>query len=631
MTQATDIVLDGAGYMLAPSSGSTVPYTRSQDGAPEGRTSRIQVRDFFGGQRRAFQLERDRGGDSLAVGPVFGGQGVAPWPFAATASLATGGDLPSVETPIPFVTIGERVFFARGRYLYRTVALTATNWAEEAQVWDAGAGKTITGLANYNGDILIALGTTEDLQVLPYPGGGASATLLAGEKGRHVVGYGGFALYAPASGALPSGTTNQVRMVTGSGIDVRYLDAEVLKLTTAGGKVFAATRTALYSFAGKVQQTTVTVVVSPGPPPVTEQRDVLLWSGDWDAYVQQGNWTEQDDYRVVVGYGGRLYVWLNKTILEHNPSGDRAGWRDTGLGGVTCTGGCVAGGYLIVGIETNDQRSELWAWDGAGWWRIASRSIASGRWCWPIALSGAGNWDLLVFTEGSTTIDLFRLVWRSDSKHTRASSAEYVTSMIDAGERDKAKAWRKIGAVFASPEIPPVTTSSDAVTVALDYSVDGGATWTMSSSRVLTGSSRASANVTLDAEIASDVAVSRWVQLRVRWESVANWAPVLTGVWAEYELMDAPARRRRWQLTVIAHDQVIDRDGAVLSRTGRELIADLWEAWETGASLPFRDIDHDASPIERRVRIVGMTEKVARPADAALWGDAVLALTLVEV
>jgi len=629
MPQATDIVLDGAGYMIATGAPS---YTRAQDGMAEGRTARIQIRDFFGGQHRAFQLERDRGGDSLAIGPAYGGQGVVPWPFASTASLATGPDLPATGTPIPAVTIGNYVFFARGRYLFRTVALNAVSWSTETQVWDAGAGKAITDLANYNGDILIALGTGQDMQVLAYPGGGTAVTLLAGEKGQHVVGYGGFAIYSKASsdGAL-SGANNQIRMVTGSGIDVRYLDADVLKLTTAGGKAFAATKAALYSFSGKVQETTVSVVVSPGPPPVTEQRKVLLWNGNWDAYVQHGNWTEDDDYRVVVGYGGRLYVWLNKTVLEHNPSGERAGWRDTGLGGIGCFGGCVAGGYLVVAIETPDRRSELWAWNGAGWWRIASRPVASGRWCWPIALSGAGNWDLMVFTEGSTSTDLFRMIWRSDSRHTLPPAAQYVTSMIDAGERDKNKAWRKIGAIFAAPDLQPVITSTDVVQIALDYSIDGGGTWVTAASASLAGSTKATANTTLDADISSNAAVSRWLQLRVRWSGVADWAPVLTGVWAEFEVLDSPARRRRWQLTVIAQDQLIDREGAMLARTGRELIADLWTAWQTGTTLTYRDLDYDADLAVRRVRIAGITEKAARPSDAGRWGDSSVSLTLIEV
>jgi len=137
MLQATDIVLDGAGYMIASGgngSGSTSAYTRTQDGMAEGRTARIQMRDFFGGQHRAFQLERDRGGDSLAIGPAYGGQGVVPWPFATTSSLASGAGLPATDIAIPAVTIENHAFFARGRYLYRTVALDASIWSGETQV-----------------------------------------------------------------------------------------------------------------------------------------------------------------------------------------------------------------------------------------------------------------------------------------------------------------------------------------------------------------------------------------------------------------------------------------------------------------------------------------------------------------
>ena len=70
MAQATDIVLNGAGYMLAPGT-----YKRTQDGVAEGRTGRVTIRDFFGGGHRAYQLERDRAGwDGEGIGPAFGGQ-----------------------------------------------------------------------------------------------------------------------------------------------------------------------------------------------------------------------------------------------------------------------------------------------------------------------------------------------------------------------------------------------------------------------------------------------------------------------------------------------------------------------------------------------------------------------------
>src|SRR5690606_7595251 len=108
-------------------------------------------------------------------------------------------------------------------------------------------------------------------------------------------------------------------------------------------------------------------------------------------------------------------------------------------------------------------------------------------------------------------------------------------------------------------------------------------------------------------------------------------APVLVGLWAEFEILDSPARRRKWTFAVKAHDQMIDRDGTLIPRTGRELIADLWTAWNTGTTVSFRDVDYDADPTERTVRLVGISEKVERPADQGRWGDSIITLALVEV
>ena len=106
---------------------------------------------------------------------------------------------------------------------------------------------------------------------------------------------------------------------------------------------------------------------------------------------------------------------------------------------------------------------------------------------------------------------------------------------------------------------------------------------------------------------------------------------VLTGLWAEYELLDAPARRRRWRFKVHARDATVQRDGTLATRTGRQLAADLWAAWEAGATVPFRDLDFDATGTTYQVGIVGIAEEVPKPADGGRWGEAVLALTLVEV
>src|SRR3954447_22715085 len=118
MPQTTDIVLAGDGYILVPGT-----YRRMTDGAAEGAPGVIVQRDFIGGQRRAIQLEAERGWDSEGVGPVLFGQGVEPWPYASAytdATLAT----PLSTQPIPAMLLGDAIYVGVGRYLFRSAALT---------------------------------------------------------------------------------------------------------------------------------------------------------------------------------------------------------------------------------------------------------------------------------------------------------------------------------------------------------------------------------------------------------------------------------------------------------------------------------------------------------------------------
>ena len=632
--QATDIVIDGAGYMLSPDKqGGSGAYTRSQDGMSEGRTGRVTQRDFFGGQHRAYQLERDRSWDALGVGPAYGGQGVEPWPQIATVSLSASTPLTSAGRPNPSAVIRDYVFFAVGAGLYRTRLTSDLSWGTPSTVYTAPA--PITSIAYYGGNILLGYGAAHDIQHVLYPGATSPAALMGGERAHDIVSYGGFAMWSDAR--PDTGLTPQtVRQVTGSGLEFKLLDSPVRQLTVAQGKVIAATCVGLYEFSGGVSEVDVrNPSYNPNDANETDPPTIraLRWRGEFSPFFQHGAATATDDFIFITGFGGRLYAWVGKSVMEFNPSGERAGWRDTGLSGKACFGGCVAAGYLIVCIESRDGESEVWAWNGGGWWLILREPISNNRFCWPIALSGVGGQDLLIFRQGSIEVKLVRLVWRSPEQNTfpLGGAAEFITSMIDAGERDKAKAWRKAGAVFAAPEKRGAPGSTDPVTLWLDYSLDGGGSWVNVASRTIVGNYFTQHNVTLDADVASEAAVSRFVQLRVRWTSVSDWAPVLVGIWAEFEQLDSPARRRRWQLTVTAADQVIDRDGSTLTRTGQQLIAELWEAWQRGATLTFRDLDYDAAPVQRRVRIVGIREVVPVPANAGRWGQSSVALTLVEV
>jgi hypothetical protein len=134
--------------------------------------------------------------------------------------------------------------------------------------------------------------------------------------------------------------------------------------------------------------------------------------------------------------------------------------------------------------------------------------------------------------------------------------------------------------------------------ISLHYSQDNGETWSLTDAKTAPGGNLpANYNVTLGGSLASNAVVSPFLQLKVEWLA-ADWAPVLVGLWAEYETLDSPARRRRWTFTIQAQDQVIDRDGAQLTRTGRQQIAELWDHWENGTTLPFHDLDHDDDPTD---------------------------------
>ena len=75
MTETFDVTLDGTGYMVKPGA-----YQRFQDGQSEGRVGRVRLFDFYGGGKRAAQLERDRFWSGVGAWPTLDSQGVIAGP-----------------------------------------------------------------------------------------------------------------------------------------------------------------------------------------------------------------------------------------------------------------------------------------------------------------------------------------------------------------------------------------------------------------------------------------------------------------------------------------------------------------------------------------------------------------------
>ena len=96
-------------------------------------------------------------------------------------------------------------------------------------------------------------------------------------------------------------------------------------------------------------------------------------------------------------------------------------------------------------------------------------------------------------------------------------------------------------------------------------------------------------------------------------------------------MISTEPRKREWSLTIDAGDRGVRRDGSVDPQTGRQKIDALWTAWDLGANLTYLDVDNDTNPVTYTVQIAEIEEKVGKPADAGRWGEAQLAIELVEV
>lgn len=239
--------------------------------------------------------------------------------------------------------------------------------------------------------LLVAYGAARDIDFWSTTAN-ASEPLLATHRGTHLGPYAGYAMWNDERAtARPS----YIDMVTGSGTDIRILSHPVIGFREAGAEIFALTKQNIYSYTGRVVEVSkpnpayVNPTTTPSESPTIQ---AMEWTGQFEPFAQHGVWTADDDYRLFEGYGGDIFAWLSGRVMRFKPRGERAGWEDTGLSGQECLGGCVAGGYLVVSIISHENRNELWAWDGSGWWRILEKaSAASGNWVWPIPLQGHGS------------------------------------------------------------------------------------------------------------------------------------------------------------------------------------------------------------------------------------------------
>jgi hypothetical protein len=498
-------------------------------------------------------------------------------------------------------------------------ALSNGTWAAFSAA-DLGAGFAISGLAYYQDDLLVMLSTGQDIRKFNTVSS-ALTIWRTGEKGQVGCGYAGQLIYAPRAANAQeelrlSGTKWNGNAVT----HFRYLDSPILNMCLFNGTVAIATRTSLYRmggqpYPGEADDPTVTADTSKAPE----------WLGNPEPLMTHGQFAAGDDFTFMASFRGRLYTWLQGRVAEYG--GDRT-WTRMGPEGVRCYGGCAAGDWLCVAIESRYGGHELWGFDGSGWWKFFER--ASPPMVWPSPLAGAGNRELAVFRDGETTYDLVRLIWRAAAVNTYGAAGEWISPLLDGGEPGSVKPWTEFGAAFAAPENRGDSASSDAVTISLEYATPGDPTWVLLDNE--TTSAASSRGFSLRSELAAAID-ARYVQLRVSWSSVSDWAPVLASVWAEYEIPEvAPPRRWVWEFDLDASDRNVRRDGQIDTQGGRGKIDALWELWQAGNELEFTDIDGGLwDPGELAGRALwlkadalsglGESEEVASWADATSNGE----------
>jgi hypothetical protein len=635
---SNDIELNGISYNVVPGSYKKGLRKRQTVGKPAARKI---TRTTFGpftdgfGQAIAEAGENRAGWSGVTVGPAFGGLGVEPFPNSASFGDGMAA-VPSVSVRAYGAIAGDAAYVGIGTRLYKSVLLTNGTWA--AWTLQTTFAAAISGLTYFKDDLLVFLGPANDIR-LYNTASGASVIWRTNEKAKYGVAYAGQLIYAPCAANNQeelrlSGTKWNGNAVTHK----RYLDAPIVNMSLFNGKVVIATRKSLYAMGGQPdpgEAKDPDITNDTGKPPA--------WIGEPEPLMTHGVFAEGDDFVFLDSYRGKLYTWLGGHVAQFDPAG-QGSWKRTGPEGTACYGACVAGNWLIVAIASRYGTYEAWGFDGAGWWLLFQRVVAPAV-IWPVALAGAGNRDALLFRDGGGTYDLLRLRWRSSVLHTYATAGTWTSGLIDGGDPSADKAWRAIGATFASPEIRGNSASVDNVSFPLEYSLDGGETWLTA---VSVDAIDAEARLFTREVAFAPPPESRLLQVRQRWSSVADWAPVLGGVWVESEdateyglgeLAQAAYEtevaaegllRRRWELTIDAGDGNVTRSGARDAKTGRQAIAALWEAWESGAAVSFKDVDNDAEPVSYVVAIVGMEEKAAKPADAGRWGESTVTLVLEE-
>jgi len=588
---AYDIELDGIGYVLVPGT-----YQRMQEPLAEGRLDRVRIVDFYGGSGRALQQERDRFWVSVGAVPALDSQGVSAGPKRQDLSLTVSPAFDPTKRTWAFAT-STGVWVVNGANIYQL----STGGGLFAGLQHRRSLAAVAVDAIMFGQYLyVAFGSAATVGRLDTVAGSYVIDAFSGVRATRLGVNEGNVVLVEAT----AGSERTVRQVSGAASSVT-LDYPVLRLFEYDGSLWALTNGSLWRL-GKESNGAVSATLEAQLP--------------LSAYGDDGVW--------VVAHLDGLYLWRSGRVMRARKRDGVWVLEPAGPAGQASYGACVVGVWLICEVRNQwSGASELWGYDGRGWWQIED-GAGAGPWQWPVSIAGAaGDAEVLAGrASAANAVSVWQVVSKPGMPGLRASWS-LTTSLLDAGERDRPKLWRGLGCELAWPD---ERATSGTVYVQLEYSADGGKTWAQAGSEFAFDPALYGRRGSMSVELSPPVK-ERYLQVRVSMRNISSWCPVLVGVWAEYELVQVGASRKKWRFAVQCRDGQVLRNGAVHTLSAWEQARELWEALASEAAVTFKDIDYDVTGVVERVRVVGVRETLSKGERRDGYGAREVEVTLVEV
>lgn len=486
--------------------------------------------------------------------------GLLPVPAAQPIAGSIDGSKPLLAS-----ADGTHLFFVNGTTLYRWDRVLAN-----APVARATLPASATCLTRVNGLLFVGFGSAADVVswddatgtlVMSALGAGVRASLL-GSFSRAVVLVG------------PTAPVN-LHLYFGSSLSYRRtwkLDGPIRTFTSFDDGMVVATDAGLHRLSGDWYQE--------ADPPAP---DDTLRLGAWGTLA--GQLQSADDFAWLTIYQGRLIAWLGRQVVWFDAA--RGWWTPAGLRGAATTGAAIVNGLLLTTINptSNPSASQLWSYDGDGWWLLAEAAVGSTL----TTPFGDGDGKLVTVDRVTNT-----LAARDLATGTPTVDAFSVT--VEAPSAGEPTRWRSLAVELL--RLDGITVGDWQLEIAI--STDAGLTWSSVGSPA-----SVTTNVAIVERLIDQTTPSLLV--RVAGQRISGAAPAIHGI----RIMSELGGERRWRLRLRGRDRAIDRAGQADPRDPASVRAALWTLWNDGGTTTLVDIDGTS----RSVRLTALREETPRPAD----------------